>query len=257
MDVFISKMNEVAKNIGMLNSNFKNPSGLTKKGQLSTSYDLSLLLLQASLNPIIVKIWKKEKHIVRILGDNTRKSEIKSTVYNKSLNNYYDILGGKTGTVDFIKNLSVLLYAKDEIYLVTVLKAKGNRFHQVKLIMDTVLDNKENNIDANSFTVFKYPLKNIELLKNFKPHSVFSKNESDKSNPASITKLLTLITALEYPIDLNDKIKIQESDIVEDNMNNIYVGDIISLNDAMHFMLLSSSNILANAVARYIEENYL
>ncbi|WP_211240557.1 hypothetical protein [Staphylococcus haemolyticus] len=62
---------------------------------------------------------------------------------------------------------------------------------------------------------------------------------------------------LEYPIDLNDKIKIQESDIVEDNMNNIYVGDIISLNDAMHFMLLSSSNILANAVARYIEENYL
>jgi D-alanyl-D-alanine carboxypeptidase len=63
---------------------------------------------------------------------------------------------------------------------------------------------------------------------------------------------------LEYPIDLNDKIKIQESDIVEDNMNNIYVGDIISLNDyAIHFMLLSSSNILANAVARYIEENYL
>ena len=257
MDLFISKMNEVAKNIGMLNSNFKNPSGLTKKGQLSTSYDLSLLLLQASLNPIIVKIWKKEKHIVRILGDNTRKSEIKSTVYNKSLNNYYDILGGKTRTVGFIKNLSVLLYAKDEIYLVTVLKAKGNRFHQVKLIMDTVLDNKENNIDANSFTVFKYPLKNIELLKNFKPHSIFSKNESDKSNPASITKLLTLITALEYPIDLNDKIKIQESDIVEDNMNNIYVGDIISLNDAIHFMLLSSSNILANAVARYIEENYL
>ena len=85
---------------------------------------------------------------------------------------------------------------------------------------------------------------------------MFSKNESDKSNPASITKLLTLITALEYPIDLNDKIKIQESD-VEDNMNNIYVGDIISLNDAIHFMLLSSSNILANAVARYIEENYL
>ncbi|ATF29478.1 MULTISPECIES: hypothetical protein [Staphylococcus] len=257
MDLFINKMNEVAKNIGMLNSNFKNPSGLTKKGQLSTSYDLSLLLLQASLNPIIVKIWKKEKHIVRILGDNTRKSEIKSTVYNKSLNNYYDILGGKTGTVGFIKNLSVLLYAKDEIYLVTVLKAKRNRFHQVKLIIDTVLDNKENNIDANSFTVFKYPLKNIKLLKNFKPHSVFSKNESDKSNPASITKLLTLITALEYPIDLNDKIKIQESDIVEDNMNNIYVGDIISLNDAIHFMLLSSSNILANAVARYIEENYL
>ena len=30
--------------------------------------------------------------------------------------------------------------------------------------MDTVLDNKENNIDANSFMVFKYPLKNIELL---------------------------------------------------------------------------------------------
>ncbi len=27
MDLFISKMNEVAKNIGMLNSNFKNPSG--------------------------------------------------------------------------------------------------------------------------------------------------------------------------------------------------------------------------------------
>ena len=49
--------------------------------------------------------------------------------------------------------MSVLLYAKDRDIFITVLKAKGNRFHQVKLIMDTVLDNKENNIDANSFTV--------------------------------------------------------------------------------------------------------
>lgn len=258
MNLFVEQMNKKAKDIGMSHSTFKNPTGLTEKGQLTTSYDVALLLLHASLNPIIVKIWKKEEYTVTVHGVNHRKIDIKNTVYKNGLGDDYEIIGGKTGTLGFIKNLSVLIHAKEQIYLLTILKAKENRFKQAKMIMDNLLKSgTKNQINANAYTVIQYPSKHINLLKTFKPDSLISKNQTEKSNPASITKLLTIITALEYPVNLNDKIKIQNEDITEDFLNSIIVDDVITLFDAFHLMLLSSSNILANAIARHIVEKYI
>ncbi|WP_368045588.1 hypothetical protein [Staphylococcus rostri] len=45
---FIEYMNKKALEIGMREPNFKNPSGLSARGQLSNSYDLTLLTLHAS-----------------------------------------------------------------------------------------------------------------------------------------------------------------------------------------------------------------
>ncbi|HHU6751524.1 TPA: hypothetical protein ACUI23_002251 [Staphylococcus pseudintermedius] len=258
INLFIEKMNQKAKDIGMSHSTFKNATGLTEKGQLSTSYDLTLLLLHATLNTTIVKIWKKETYTVEVHGINQRKINIKNTVYQKDLGSDYEILGGKTGTVGFIKNLSLLIYAKDEIYLLTVLKAKGDRFNQAQKIIDNLLEKgPKKQIHADAFTVIPYPSEPVNLFKTFKPDSLVSKNQTKKSNPASITKLLTIITMFEYPVQLNDRIQIQKEDIIEDNLNRIMVGDVITLFDALHLMLLSSSNILANVVARYTAENYM
>ncbi|QLK85671.1 serine hydrolase [Staphylococcus sp. 17KM0847] len=255
---FVEKMNEKAKSIGMHHSTFKNPSGLTARGQLSTSYDLSLLTLHASFNHNIVRIWKKKQYSIKIKGDNNREINIKTTVNDKVQYKHYRILGGKTGTIGFIKNLSVLVYDNEHIYIVTLLKVKGNRFYQAKQIIDHITNPEHSSvIDAHTYTVFKYPLYNPILFTQLMPTSLISKNEHARNNPASITKLLTLLVAFDYPIDLEDNIKITDKDIVEDSLNDIRSGDIIKLDDALHLMLLSSSNILANALSRHVFENYM
>lgn len=254
---FVIKMNEMARNMGMIHSTFKNPSGLTEKEQLSTSYDLSLLTLRASANANIVRIWKKNNHYFSIKGKNERIMTIHNTVCNAQLNNYYSVLGGKTGTVGFIKNLSVLVYSQEKIYVATILKASGNRFHQMKLLMDSLFKSELKDIDANAYTVTEYPRYPVNIFTNIQLKSLVSKNETIANNPASVTKLLTILTAFEYPLDLNDTVQIQEEDIVEDHLNKILVGDILSLDDILHLMLLSSSNISANALSRYITEKYL
>lgn len=45
--------------------------------------------------------------------------------------------------------------------------------------------------------------------------------------------------------------------MAEDNLNDIREGDIISLDDALHLILLRSSNIMANMLSRYVSEHYL
>lgn len=51
--------------------------------------------------------------------------------------------------------------------------------------------------------------------------------------------------------------KIETADITEDNMNDIKENDIFYIIDLLHLMLLSSSNIASNALARYVTEKYL
>ena len=43
-EVFATLMNAKAKELGALNTNFKNPSGLHEDGHVSTAYDLALIL---------------------------------------------------------------------------------------------------------------------------------------------------------------------------------------------------------------------
>ncbi|MDO5375447.1 MAG: serine hydrolase [Staphylococcus rostri] len=94
-------------------------------------------------------------------------------------------------------------------------------------------------------------------MKNIHLEPLLSKNENLKSNPASLTKLLTLLTALDYPLSLEQEVEILPCDSVEDTRNPLNIGDVITINDIMHLMLLLSSNIAANVLARFVEETYL
>lgn len=42
-DAFVEKMNEKAKELGMKNTVFKNPTGLTEEGHLTTAYDMAII----------------------------------------------------------------------------------------------------------------------------------------------------------------------------------------------------------------------
>ena len=56
-DLFIKKMNDKCKEIGMTNTTFSNPSGLDYETiNYSTAYDMSLLMIYAMKNPIFSQI---------------------------------------------------------------------------------------------------------------------------------------------------------------------------------------------------------
>ena len=89
---FVKKMNEKAKEIGMKNTTFNNPSGLDEEvGNYSTSYDMALLTRYADKYPEYRKIVSTKKHTV--------KTNYKTYIWhnkNKLLSKEY-ITGGKTG----------------------------------------------------------------------------------------------------------------------------------------------------------------
>ena len=89
---------------------------------------------------------------------------------------------------------------------------------------------------------------------------LYGKNMDAKHYPASITKLLTTLVALENA-DLADKVKFTEDSIsflqYDDAQIGMKAGEELSLEDALHAVLLASANEVSHAVAESVGEQSL
>ena len=131
---FVFLMNKKAKELGMKNSVFNNPSGLdtNEEGNKSTSYDLAILMSYAIKNEIFLKI----------INSKTYKSEVglwKNK--NKLLNTYKYNLGGKAGFTDKAKRTLVTASKKDDTTLVVVTLDCGNDFNFHKFLYEKNFEN--------------------------------------------------------------------------------------------------------------------
>ncbi len=93
-EAFIQQMNARAKSLGMYNSNFLNPHGLTATGQYSTAYDIALLASAAYRSDFIKSCMRKKESIFTYSDGRTK------TLYNtnKLLGRVSFCDGMKTGT---------------------------------------------------------------------------------------------------------------------------------------------------------------
>lgn len=93
-DTFVLWMNERAKQIGMYNTVFENPSGLDEtSSNLSTAYDMAKLMRIALQNPIFQTISSTKTHRAT-----TKEGQVYVFHHKHRLVNAYDyITGGKTG----------------------------------------------------------------------------------------------------------------------------------------------------------------
>jgi D-alanyl-D-alanine carboxypeptidase len=146
---FVSLMNLKASELGMNNSLFNNPNGLdaNEEGNLSTSYDMALLMSYALSNQVFREI----------IGTKIYKSEIgvwKNK--NKLLTSYKYNIGGKTGFTDKAKRTLVTASRKDDLMFVVVTLDCGNDFNFHKFLYEKnfekyqsikVLDEGENHIE--------------------------------------------------------------------------------------------------------------
>lgn len=113
---FVAMMNEKARELGMTNTTFNNPSGLDEeKGNYSTAYDMALLTSYAMKNEMYRTITGTKKY--------TTKSTYKTYVWNnknKLLSNYEYATGGKTGFTEKARRTLVTTASYNNLDLVTV-----------------------------------------------------------------------------------------------------------------------------------------
>lgn len=129
VESFVILMNEKAKEIGMVNSIFTNPSGLdiNEEGNLSTSYDLALLMSYAIKNEMFLKIsGTKEYKSDKGVWSNK----------NKLLRNYKNTIAGKTGFTYKAKRTLVSAAKEGESVFVVVTLDCGNDFNFHKFLYE-------------------------------------------------------------------------------------------------------------------------
>ena len=83
---------------------------------------------------------------------------------------------------------------------------------------------------------------------------LYAKNVHEKLNPASITKILTALCALKYGnlddvLTASENVYINESGAVK---LGIEAGDTMTLDQALHALLLKSANDVAIMIAEYL-----
>ena len=269
---FISKMNEKAASLGMSNTTWINPSGLGESGNYSRTSvrDLARMMIEALSYNRLLKIWNKSKYSVRV--KNKSDISITTSVTSPSLENYYPILGGKTGGGD--GNLAlVIVTVVENIPVVGAISevSTGNpndRFVAMKQLFDAVKVKIQGGTPsqravtvANCACAYLVPNYNTATVEDSNLLSCLYEQNADKVTiPMSTTKVMTIITALDYIYDIHVPVIIKPLDVerTQGTSGSIFsVGDIVSFEDLMYAAMLSSSNQAANAIARYAGQKIL
>lgn len=189
-DGFVKMMNQKAKEIGMKNTNFKNPHGLDDETKnYSTAYDMALLSSYAYKNETYRKISSTKKYET----SNDKKSYLWYN-RNKLLTMYKYSTGGKNGYTPVAGKTLVTTASKDGLNLTTVTLKDSNPYENHKRIYENIYNQykKYKIIDKETFKInknyfngklyiknsFYYPLKESErdLIKTF----VSITNKKDK-----------------------------------------------------------------------------
>lgn len=136
-DNFVDRMNEKAKEIGMVNTVFNNPNGLDEEaGNYSTAYDMAILTSYATKLDEYQKIVGTKQHVVK-----TNKKNYVWINKNKLLFSYDYITGGKTGFTRKAKRTLVTTASRDNLNLVVVTLNDGNDFADHKKLFEYGFEN--------------------------------------------------------------------------------------------------------------------
>ncbi len=114
---------------------------------------------------------------------------------------------------------------------------------------------KENQIKkANAFEAVDLEAKSAVVWDVVNGRTIFSKNCDEPLPLASLTKVMTAITATKE-IDANQKVQITPEDLSPEGDSNLIVGDTWQASELRDFTLLTSSNDGAYALASVIKAN--
>ena len=204
---FVALMNAKAKEIGMKNTTFNNPSGLDEeKGNYSTAYDMAKLASYAIKNDEFKKITGTKKYRL--------KTNMNTYIWNnknKMLSSYKYSTGGKTGYTEIAKRTLVSYASKDNTNLVAVTLDDGNDWNDHKTLFEQGFNNYEN------YTLIKKGKINIYDDKFYSNYTLYVKNDYKYLFSKNVTNSVI------FKYRLTKSRNIKNGDIVG-NLH-IYIGD--------------------------------
>ena len=134
---FAALMNEKAREIGMVNSNFVTPSGLDSQEHYSTAYDMALLGAYAIKNPEF-KVISASKNAVVSFGNPQQEHYLHN--HNKMLNNYEGACGIKTGFTKKSGRCLVTAATRNSVTLVCALLNAPNDWDDTQRLLDACFE---------------------------------------------------------------------------------------------------------------------
>ena len=256
IDAFMTLVNKKAKYYGMLNSNFTSPSGAG--GNTSCAKDLAIAGYYACGYRDILDVWKHKQYKVKVCGPNSRDISISSTVMNTPIGDH-TVYGGKTGSWAGTENLLVIADVNNEVFVCVVMDcgSSQDRFIAMKELLDVISSSSGEVSTATAACAYKIPTQIPQLHTISEEIAIYTKNEMQEIIPASVTKVMTAMTAIDYADGLSEKILFKPSDLESGSGAVFQAGDIITLKDALEAMMLPSSNMAAKSIARNIGKKYL
>lgn len=149
---FVNMMNKRAKELGCLNTTFKNPHGLDEEGHLTTAYDLSLIASELVKHDLALKISSTYDENINVSGEN---HWLVNT--NKLIKFYKGIDGLKTGYTDNAGYCLTATMDKNNMRLISVVmksNSKDNRTSDTIGLMEYgySMFGSEKVYDKNDFT---------------------------------------------------------------------------------------------------------
>lgn len=212
---FVEMMNKKAKEIGMKNTIFNNPSGLDEeKGNMSTAYDMAILTSYAMHNSDFKTIVGTKKYNLK-----TNMNTYSWTNKNKLLFSYEYATGGKTGYTDIAKRTLVTTASKDNLNLVVVTLNDGNDFEDHKDLHQYGFDNYK------SYTILSKGNINIYDETYYQNEQLYVNNEFKYPLLDSEKDNITLKFELEKKQDFQEndsigrvRILVGEKQVYEDNV---------------------------------------
>lgn len=135
---FIDSMNRLAKNLGLENTHFVNPTGFDNRLHYSSARDLANLASYAVTEPLFARIVStKHKEIKNIDGNNIRKL----TNINKLLGVLPGVTGIKTGWTEGAGESLVTLVERDNHKVIITLLGSSDRFLETEKIIEWIYQN--------------------------------------------------------------------------------------------------------------------
>ena len=150
---FVTKMNELAKKIGVTNTHFANTHGLDSDGHYTTAYDLAIITAYALENPTFRQI-VSTKNIKITNGDNENKYLRNK---NKLLFTLDGCIGVKTGFTNDAGRCLVSAIERDGMTLVCVVLNCGPMFQESADLL-TECSEKYKLYDITSMYDFKHEI---------------------------------------------------------------------------------------------------
>ena len=262
-NAFLARMADKASALGMKTARFENPSGLTFASRASAD-DLLRLGMAAARHPVFSNIWCKTSATIEIKGPHARTVELRHNYTAlagwKKFTDKYPFLGGKGGSLSrpgfsvrshviataiagtrYVFAISGMKSSKDDPFVLDLeIAASVEAALRGEKTPSTPL------LDAHVAAGGGYAWSALDGSR-----SGASANAGKPHVPASTTKMMTALCALDAAGVSRAPVVVRKSDLTGGSGIPCYEGDEFAFEDALTAMILPSSNTLAETMSRH------